>query len=156
MAIQVSNFGQSICKVKSLFFDSSAVIAAVDTATRKVLNHIGGMIRLTARRSIKKAPTHSAASKAGKPPLSHTGLLKNYIWYSFDPQASSVVVGPVALRAKGKDVPHTLEYGGKTVLSRKFSAVSRTATIAKRPYMKPALEANVPKIAALWKNSVKK
>jgi hypothetical protein len=150
MAVQVSNFGKSICKVKTLFFDSPAVIAAVDTATRKVLNRIGGMLRLTARRSIKKASTHSAVSKPGKPPLSHTGLLKNYIWYSFDPQNSSVVVGPVALKAKGKDVPHTLEYGGKTKVK------NRNVHIAPRPFMAPSLNVNAPKMAALWKNSVRK
>ncbi len=150
MAKAVSEFGNQICKVKSLFFDSPAVIKAVDAATRKILNHIGGMIRLTAKRSIKKAPTHSAVSRPGKPPLSHTGLLKNYIWYSFDPQASSVVVGPVALRAKGKDVPHTLEYGGSTKIKKK------NVHIAARPFMAPALNINAPKMAALWKNSIRK
>jgi len=150
MAKAVSEFGNQICKVKSLFFDSSAVIAAVDAATRKVLNRIGGMIRLTARRSIKKASSKTAVSKPGKPPLSHTGLLRNYIYYSFDPQAKSVVVGPVALKAKGKDVPHTLEYSGSTRIKGK------NVHIAARPYMEPALKINQPKMAALWKNSVRK
>ncbi|MEN6385140.1 MAG: hypothetical protein ABFD79_08055, partial [Phycisphaerales bacterium] len=72
MAKAVSEFGKQIFKVKTLFFDRPAVLAAVDSATRKVLNRIGGMIRLTARRSIKKAPNGKAVSKPGKPPLSHT------------------------------------------------------------------------------------
>lgn len=154
MAKSVSDFGQSICKVKTLFFDSPAVIKSVDAATRKVLNRIGGMIRLTARRSIKKAPSRTAVSKPGKPPLSHTGLLKNYIYYSFDPQARSVLVGPVALRAKGKDVPHTLEYSGTAKIKTKNG--SKKVHIAARPYMGPALKVSHPKMAALWKNSVHK
>ena len=154
MAKSVSNFGQSICKVKTLFFDSPAVIAAVDEATRKVLNRIGGMIRLTARRSIKKAPSRTAVSKPGKPPFSHTGLLRNYIYYSFDPLSRSVLVGPVALRAKGKDVPHTLEYSGRTKIKTKHG--SKNVHIAARPFMAPALKISQPKMAALWKNSVRK
>ncbi|OHB58790.1 MAG: hypothetical protein A2Y12_00110 [Planctomycetes bacterium GWF2_42_9] len=150
MAIKVSNFGQSLCKVKTLFFDSPIVLAAVDSATRKVLNRIGGMIRLTARRSIKKAPSHNAVSKPGKPPLSHTGLLRNYIYYSFDPSSRSVLVGPVALNAIGKDVPRTLEYSGSTRIKGK------NVHIAARPFMGPALTVNQPRMAALWQNSVKK
>jgi hypothetical protein len=154
MAKSISNFGQSICKVKSLFFDSPAVLASVDSATRKVLNRIGGMIRLTARRSIKKAPSHSSISKPGKPPLSHTGLLKNYIYYSFDQQARSVVVGPAALNAKGKDVPRILEYSGNTKIKTKQG--NKNVHIAARPFMAPALKVSQPKMAALWKNSVRK
>ncbi|OHB50512.1 MAG: hypothetical protein A2Y10_18105 [Planctomycetes bacterium GWF2_41_51] len=150
MAKSVSNFGQSICKVKTLFFDSSIVAKAVDSATRKVLNRIGGMIRLTARRSIKKAPSHTAVSKPGKPPFSHTGLLRNYIYYSFDQQTRSVVVGPVALNAKGKNVPHILEYSGTAKIKGK------NVHIAARPYMGPALKVSQPRMAALWKNSVHK
>jgi hypothetical protein len=150
MAAQVSNFGKSICKVKTLFFDSPAVIKAVDNTTRKILNRIGGMIRLTARRSIKKVSSHAAASKPGKPPLSHTGLLRNYIYYSFDPASRSVLVGPVALRAKGKNVPHTLEYSGPARIKGK------NVRIAARPYMGPALKVNQPKMVALWNNGVKK
>jgi len=150
MAGQVSNFGKSICKVKTLFFDSPAVLASVDSATRKVLNRIGGMIRLTARRSIKKTSSHNSVSKPGKPPFSHTGLLRNYIYYSFDPASRSVVVGPAALNAKSKDVPHTLEYSGSTRIKGK------NVHIAARPFMGPALAVNQPRMAALWKNSVKK
>ncbi|HBG28585.1 MAG: hypothetical protein A2Y10_08560 [Planctomycetes bacterium GWF2_41_51] len=150
MAAKVSNFGQSLYKVKTLFFDSPAVLASVDSATRKVLNRIGGMIRLTARRSIKKAPSHTAVSKPGKPPLSHTGLLRNYIYYSFDPLSRSVLVGPVALNAKGKNVPRILEYSGSAKIKGK------NVHIAARPFMASALRVNQPKMAALWKNSVRK
>ncbi|HBG25665.1 MAG TPA: hypothetical protein DDX75_01060 [Phycisphaerales bacterium] len=154
MTKSVSNFGQSIYKVKTLFFDSPAVLASVDSATRKVLNRIGGMIRLTARRSIKKAPSHRSISKPGKPPFSHTGLLRNYIYYSFDPQSRSVVIGPAALNAKGKNVPRTLEYSGTAKIKTKQG--SRNVHIAARPFMAPALTVNQPKMAALWKNSVRK
>lgn len=154
MAVKVSNFSQSLCKVKTLFFDSPAVLAAVDNATRKVLNRIGGMIRLTARRSIKKASSHTAVSKPGKPPLSHMGLLRNYIYYSFDPISRSVLVGPVALNAKGKNVPPTLEYSGNTRIKIKHG--SKNVHIAARPFMGPALTVNQSKMAALWENSVKK
>jgi len=154
MAVHVSNFGQSICKLKALFFDSPTVIAAVDKAARKVLNHIGGMIRLTARRSIRKAPSYKAASKPGKPPLSHTGLLRNYILYSFDPQSNSVVVGPAALNAKGKNVPAILEYGGQSTVYSKNG--KRKINIKARPFMNPALVGSQRKITDIWKESIRK
>ena len=42
--------------VKSLFFDSPAVMRAVDTATRKTLAQQGRYLQKVARNSIKKAP----------------------------------------------------------------------------------------------------
>ena len=151
-----ADFGKAIVRVKQMFFDRAAVVSAVDKATLKVLNHIGGLIRLTARRSIRDASAHNQVSKAGKPPLSHCGLLKNYIWYSYDKSNRSVVVGPVALNAKGKDVPHTLEYGGYSEEKGRRWTGTKNVFIKPRPYMAPALDKHTPAIAAMWKNSISK
>jgi hypothetical protein len=148
--MNAAGLNQSLVKVKALFFDRQAVIRCVDKAILKNLNYIGGYIKRVAKNSIKKASARHAVSTVGKPPLSHTGLLKQHIYYAFDPQAQSVVVGPALLNAKGKNAPHNLEYCGLThVNHKKFS-------IRPRPYMRPAMEKRQSKIADIWKYSVKK
>ena len=70
-------------------------------------------MRKTARRSIRK---RKSWSDAWKPPSSHTGLLKDFIFYSYDPHHDSVVTGPVKLRGQSpyglRTVPEMLEYCG--------------------------------------------
>ena len=141
--------------VKKLFFDKAKVVRAVSKAARKTLNHIGGLIRLTARRSIKQAANHNSVSRPGKPPLSHTGLLKRFIMYAYDPSKESVVVGPVLLGGRrGKDAPHTLEFGGSTKVNSRRFGERRNVFIKARPYMYPALEKNQQTICKIFKNSI--
>lgn len=147
---------ESLAKLKSLFFDREAVKNAVDKAILKNLNWIGGHIRRVARNSIKKAKSRNAESLPGKPPLSHVGLLKSGILYGFDKAKNSVVVGPFKLNAKGKDVPHNLEFGGTTTLIGKQFGGKKRVTISPRPYMRPALDSSQGKIADIWKNSIRK
>jgi hypothetical protein len=149
-----TGLNESLIKVKSLFFDREAVIRCVDKTILKNLSWIGGYIRRVAKNSIKKAKSYHAASAVGKPPLSHTGLLKNFIFSSFDKSKDSVVVGPVLLKTKGKNAPHNLEYGGQTTMQRR--AKTKQITIRPRPYMRPAMDASQGKIAQIWKNSVSK
>jgi len=93
------------------FFDSQAVITRVDKTTRRVLAKFGSYVRTTARRSIRK---RKRPSKPGHPPSSHTGLLKNFIYFAYDLYSSSVVIGPEILRGPGKgEAPSILEYGGR-------------------------------------------
>ena len=99
-------------RMKMLFFDSAAVIRAVDRAKRQSMQHAGGWIRKTARRSIKKNKT---VSKPGQPPHSHAGQLRGLIFYAYDPGSESVVIGP--LRFRRGEAPKLLEFGGK--VSRK-------------------------------------
>ena len=138
---------------KQAFFTSPAVTGAVDRATRKVLSKFGAYVRRGARSSIRK---RKRASEPGKPPSSHSGLLKRFIFFGYDRAAQSVVVGPVALRSK-PEAPELLEYGGQVqrrVGRRGRKKKLKTMRYRPRPFMTPAFETEKPKLPAMWKDSV--
>ena len=133
-------------KVKQLFFNHPKVLGAVDKATRKVFSRFGAFVRRTARGSIRKRKKTSAP---GQPPSSHTGLLKRFIFFSFEPSRKSVVIGPMRLTENNRgDAPSALEYGGKVMLDKK------QVTVRPRPYMGPAFEKEKSTLPAMWKNLV--
>ncbi|OHB51761.1 MAG: hypothetical protein A2Y12_01365 [Planctomycetes bacterium GWF2_42_9] len=147
-------FDKTFVQFKEYFADRQAVISAVNKAILKKLNWIGGYVKTAAKHSIKKAGSYNAVSVAGKPPLSHVGLLKQHIYSAIEPQNDTVVVGPAKLNAKGTDVPSNLEFGGTAVMFTRRGR--RKVKIKPRPYMRPALERSQGKIAQIWANSVKK
>jgi len=153
---------KSIIQFKKMFFDSKEVIAATDKAARNVLSKIGAFIRREAKSSIKPGGRKHKTSLPGEPPRSQTGLLKRFIFFGYDKSTQSVVVGPAKLGGvKGKDAPHTLEYGGSTESSsfyanKNSARPTQRVTIAARPFMNPALNKNLPKLPAMWANSIKK
>lgn len=144
-------------KVKRLFFDRAAVIAAVSRGRLRALNRIGGYLRTTAKRSIRK---RKGTSPPGKPPYSHTGLLRDHMYYSYDPTRDTVLIGPALLTSRSPDsepiagtVPQVLERGGRVRVRDKKS---RTITIRARPYMAPALETarQADALSEFWKDVV--
>lgn len=141
-------------EIKQLFFDTPKVVRAVDKTTRRVLSKFGAFVRRTARSSIRK---RKRTSEPGSPPSSHTGLLKRFIFFGYDAQKRSVVIGPERLTQRGRgEAPHLLEYGGKTTLKRRGKARGRKRTTYKaRPYMGPAFEKEQPKLAAMRRDSVR-
>ena len=132
-------------RMKSIFFDSKKVTSRVDRATRRVLSRFGAFVRRTARQSIRKRKKSSAP---GKPPSSHTGLLKRFIFFGYDPGQQSVVIGPERL-SRGGEAPSLLEYGGRTTVK------DRPAHIRPRPFMGPAFEKERPGLPQMWRDSVK-
>ena len=140
---------------KQMFFDRKAVTGAVDKAARRVLSRFGAFVRRGAKSSIRKRKRISAP---GEPPSSHTGLLKRLIYFGYDRQRRSVVIGPQRLNQKVGDAPEALEYGGfSTVIegSSRRSRRRRRMRIAARPYMGPAFQKEQPKLPAMWAGSVK-
>ena len=146
--------GGKTLKVTAWFFDAPAVLKAVDAGTIKVLSKFGAFVRRTMKSSIRK---RRKSSEPGKPPSSHTGLLKQFIFFSFDPRNRSVVIGPEKLNAKIGSTPEVLEYGGSNVIAtyRKKVVSKHTVSIKARPYARPALEKELPKLPEMWRNSVK-
>lgn len=139
-------------RLKQLFFDRAAVTRRTDRATRRVLSKFGAYVRRSARSSIRRRKT---ASKPGQPPSSHTGLLKRFIWFGYDPApgSGSVVIGPARLNRGGRgEAPALLEYGGRTTLRRDGRRVR--ARFRDRPYMGPAFAKEQPKLPAMWRDSV--
>lgn len=138
-------------EIKQLFFDRQAVISRVDPATRKVLSKFGAFVRRTAKGSIRH---RKSPAPPGSPPSSHMGLLKKFIFFGFDPEQNSVVIGPTRLNRRGRgEAPSLLEYGGQTTLARRGRRVR--ATYPARPYMGPAFEKEQPKLPAMWRDSVR-
>ena len=138
-------------EIKQLFFDSPKVVRAVDSTTRRVLSKFGAFVRRTARSSIRK---RKRISEPGSPPSSHSGLLKKFIFFGYDPAKRSVVIGPERLSQKGRgEAPHLLEYGGTGTVERRGKR--RRAKVRARPFMGPAFEKEEPKLPAMWKGSIK-
>ena len=137
-----------------MFFDTDRVKRAVDTATRKNLSKAGAFVRTAARSSIRKRKKVSAP---GKPPSSHTGLLKKFIFFAYEPARQSVFVGPVQLSRKVGAAPEALEHGGPSIIvsGRRNKRKKRRIMIPARPYMAPALAKEAPKFKGLWANSVR-
>ena len=138
-------------KSKSMFFDSPKVTSSVERGTRRVLSRFGAFVRRTARSSIRKRKNPSAP---GSPPSSHCGLLKKFIWFGYEPNRRSVVIGPARLGGNSRgQAPELLEYGGITTIRRRKRR--RRIRIRARPYMGPAFEKERTQLPALWKNSIK-
>ena len=82
------------------------------------------------------------------------GLLKKFIFFGYDPDRSSVVIGPMRLDRRGRgEAPPLLEYGGKTTLKRRGKR--KRTTYKARPYMGPAFEKEKPQLPAMWRGSVR-
>jgi hypothetical protein len=150
--------GYRIDKAKGMFFDRKSVLDATDRATRRVLSRFGAYVRRSAKSSIRK---RKRASAPGRPPSSHTGLLKKLIFFGYEPTKRSVVIGPVRLSGKPGDAPHVLEHGGTARIARRRwrrgrrVSVTQHRRIAARPFMGPAMEKEQPKLPAMWADSVK-
>ena len=125
-----------------MFFDRKKIKRKTDAASRKVLSKFGAFVRRTARQSIRR---RKGTSKPGKPPFSHTGLLKNFIYFGYDTARRSVVIGPVVLAGNSGKAPSTLESGGTVTLPD-----GHKARIEPRPFMGPAFTAEIEKVPDLW------
>ena len=168
-------------KVKELFFDAPRVMAAVDAAKRKNLTQQGAFVRTAARSSIRK---RKRPSEPGQPPSSHAGLLRDFIFFAYEPFTQSVVIGPAKTNQVFFDkdgqpvtgtVPEVLEYGGSIFIREVFKhggwqradlrsrrrlaglpTRTRKVTIAARPFMAPALVSAKEDLAKVWKDSVRR
>lgn len=130
------------------FLDRDAVIRATERGQRRALAKGGAYVRMTARRSIRK---RKAISEPGSPPSSHQGDYRKSIFFAYDPQTESVIIGPRAdFGSKGSRVPELLEFGGPAVDWRNWQRVNYRA----RPHMEPALEKSESKIAEFWRDEV--
>ena len=80
----------------------------------------------------------------GTPPNTRRGLLKQSLLFGVEKQRQSVVIGPAE------------SFIGTAMTAHEFGGIYRTRRYPRRPLMKPTLEKTLPKLPALWENSVKK
>ena len=143
--------GMTLKDMKAGFFDRAAVINATDKATRSALSKFGAFVRRTAKFSIR---TRDGFAPPGSPPHSHVGHLRANIFFAFDQNTRSVVIGPSLLNGKAyKDTAQALEYGG-TFLRRSRTG-ARMARYRARPFMVPAFDANISKLPGMWRDAIK-
>lgn len=98
-----------------VFFDRKAVESMMDRETRKAYIAFGGLTRTIAIRSMRK---RKGPSKPGEPPHSHRGLLRKFLFFAYERDSKTVVIGPelltVAAGYERGTVPAALEYGEGT------------------------------------------
>jgi len=167
----------SVRQFKAGFFDRELVARALDKATHRALSKGGAFIR---RRAKSSMPRRKKISVAGQPPSAHAGHVKDFLYFAYDHASRSVVVGPARLNKPDPNLLARIEHGGTATVRtirfaartksgrlkktktgdvvyatrRSSTADSRTVTYKARPFMVPALAAEAPKLAELWRNSV--
>lgn len=169
-------------KITRYFFDRAEVIDAMGVAEHNSLMRAAGRIWKSAQRRIRRRKN---PSKPGQSPTSHTDELRYGLRFAFDPSSGGAVVGPVKHNkvffnndrkpVKGT-VPQILEEGGDITVAEQqyqhsdewhridlrrgasqFARATRLRTvhIEARPFMAPAVEANLDKIPEAFRDSVR-
>jgi len=146
---------------KEGFFDRRSVIRALGEANVRVLSAQGQEVQYQAKGLLWPGKGPSAP---GRPPHMHTGLIKKFLYFSYDVATKSEVIGPAIINTP-TGAPKTLEYGGDAQFpenrwatvggQRKLVSKYKIIHVLPRPYMKPALALAKPRLAELWQNSVR-
>jgi hypothetical protein len=146
--------GVRINQAKGLFFDRKAVMDKTTAAERRVLSKFGAFVRTSARSSMRKRKRPSAP---GQPPSAHVGLIKKFLYFVYDPDRKSVVIGPAKLNKPSDNALEVLESGGRiTIMNRRKGKTSkRSVEIAARPYMQPAFDKNLPQVPSMWRDQIR-
>lgn len=140
-------------RIKDQFFDRPAVQKSMLEVERGALSKAAAFIWRRARSSMRK---RKRSSKPGQPPSVHEGSLRKMLYFGWDTQTRSALIGPVGFN--GSNVPETLEYGGTVTQTRKRwgKTITKTVTIAPRPYMGPAFDKEREKIPANFRDRMRK
>lgn len=142
----------TVKEAKGSFFDRAKIVAAMDRATAKALAKFGAFVRTRARTSMKR---RKGISPPAGPPYAHTGLIKRFLYFSYDDSRRSVVIGPARLNSTvDPDALPALEYGGESHIEDRRGK-RRTITVKPRPFMGPAFKAELPNAPPLWRDSVR-
>ena len=121
--------------------DEHRILLAVRGGNMTALRRAGAYIRKSARNQVSQS---QKASMPGTPPNTRRGLLKQSLLFGVEKQRPSVVIGPAE------------SFIGTAMTAHEFGGIYRKRRYPRRPLMKPTLEKTLPKLPALWENSVKK
>lgn len=118
-------FGADLSVVAEFFFDRKKVIDAMDRKVAKAMNFIGGTLRKTAKRSVRKSTKNKPHGVEGGPVRTQTGIYPKTILYEYDPRKKTVICGPKKLSitdavqpVNRSSVPELLEKGGRAIATR--------------------------------------
>lgn len=147
--------GFDIKSARGVFFDAPAVMDATTRAERRVLSRFGAFVRRRARSSIRKAGPRTRSSQPGRPPKSHTGLLRRHILFGYDRDRHSVTIGPARLAGRiSSTALEALEYGGQSIVGGRRR--HRRVNVKARPFMGPAFEKELEtSMPDMWKDSIR-
>ncbi|MGE4340606.1 MAG: hypothetical protein AB7E55_32350 [Pigmentiphaga sp.] len=120
--------------------ETKKVIKKAKRANIENLGHAGGVIRLTAVRSIRK---RKGPAPPGQPPHTHTRRLPRAIKYAVEKKRQVIVIGPDVESFGTAGKAH--EHGGRY----------RHERYPKRPFMGPALEKTKDRLPKFWAGSVR-
>jgi hypothetical protein len=165
-------------RLKQYFFDRDAVMARIEKSRLAMLSRAGAFVRRAARSSLRRRKRISSpGSPPSVHSKDDYASLKN-ILFAYDPARDSVIVGPLGLRSRNNvtivsvsgAVPGTLEHGGPIGVreietspgkwlelwgrARRWHSGkpqrTRIVNVQARPFMRPALEANVDKFPGFF------
>lgn len=138
-------------------FREAEIVKRERRRTQKLLYRVGNYARKTARSLIRRRKN---SAKPGKPPTNWTGLLKKEIAFHVLKQKDTVVIGPRKLeKGAGTEVPHVLEFGGVTHVSKPppnqpragffWQNLSKPLKINPHPYMAPAFDKTLERFSQM-------
>lgn len=153
MALTGGGPAKSVAEFKKLFIRFDRVMTAAERGKLKALSKFGAFVRRRAQTSMRRRKR--GVSAPGTPPFAKKGLLKKLLFFAYDPASDSVLVGPAAINKS--PVPNTHEFGG--LLGRRRTRKDgtrsqKTVRYPARPFMKPALDAELPKFADCFRGSI--
>lgn len=146
--------GYSIKAVKTQFFDARKIDNAAERATLRALSKFGAFVRQRSRHSIRK---RKGVSEPGQPPHSHTGLLREHIYFVVERAEQNVVIGPAKINKPSPLILQALEYGGNTAIMGRGKERGKLipAVIEARPVMQPAFDIELKRAPYLWENGLR-
>lgn len=107
----------------------------MDTTTFETLNQAAAMLRLVAKRSIKRSKKES---QPGQPPHTKTNRLPRSILFHVDRRRQIAVIGP------------SRDKIGLAGAAHEHGEVFRGDAYPARPYMAPALDKIAPRLPSMW------
>lgn len=158
-------------------FDRSVIRSNWDKMNRGPLSKAANLVRVSARRSIKRRKNRDLHSPPGTPPFSHvTGKTPPFkMIYHVRDSRGRYLVGMVGFGGNRNPAPGIQEHGGVVkdtfyaprrgaaprrskstgkFLKQRNQKVSGIFNVQARPFMGPALRKTAPKLPAFWQNSL--
>ena len=152
-------FEFSFNALKDGFFDTKAVMDAAQKEYRKTASRFGAFTRTRMKSSLRYKPgkskpgepphVHRSRSKYTRPKKAKDGTtvrrqvspLKELIFFAYDKETDSVVIGPVKFGGADTKVPGLLEQGGAGTFKASRTGERKRGVWSPRPFVKPAGDA---------------
>lgn len=154
---------------KALFGAAAYIRRVARTSMKRAKRKSVGPLKRDSRGKFLAGRKVRVGSKPGNPPHTREGSVRNLLKFAHDSAAGSMVIGPeYAPKASNRQtrttIPNVLEFGGvvrppraKRKPGQRRTRRRRAVRIARRPFMRPALEYTARRgvLARQFKSAVK-